>query len=169
MDASGNDKHAGPPEHLIAVLRDSLLRIMGTPDHPHERLDDVVTELHGEFLDAWRCYSEDPDLEVVRWLFRGAPAGVMRHSLGPRVGIVPPSGEKVKELHEATQYEPGWKNYATVEEDPAAAEEVKTLASSPYVDVYDDYETLLRWCTSEPVIRRLKMSPNTSRTRPKDV
>ena len=44
-----------------------------------------------------------------------------------------------------------------MEHDPAAKAEVDNLAESPYVDVFDDYESLLKWSLSEPIISKLKM------------
>ena len=73
------------------------------------------------------------------------------------MGFFPPSSEKIKDCHEPTHSEAGWQNYASVEDDPAAEDEVKKLADSPYVDVYEDYASLLKWCTSEPIISKLKM------------
>ena len=97
LKALGNDKHTGPSRALVQELKDEILRVIGKSPVLAAARDDVKTELDAEFLEAWRFYSDGPDAEVTQWLRVGAPAGILRHSLGARLGgLSPARGEATR-------------------------------------------------------------------------
>ena len=50
----------------------------------------VSTRVRATLVEAWRHAAGDPDVEVVQWLLKGAPAGI--EAMASAAGILPECG-----------------------------------------------------------------------------
>mgnify|MGYP001083736291 CR=1 FL=1 len=94
--------------------------------------DPSLTELCAPLFFGWQRASGDPDYDLIRWLFEGAPAGIDKQP--GSAGIFPPSAEPPSREFELslatgdTDY-----NYISMDDSPYTAEVLGDLVKSGYV------------------------------------
>ena len=85
----------------------------------------VSTELQAQLFEHWREAANDVETEVPQWLAVGAPAGILHHAR--TVGVFPEVANKDKYPRPLASYGENFHDYASVEEDEAAVDEVEKL------------------------------------------
>ena len=127
------------------------------------------TELCYPLWHAWARAAEDPDTEVPEWLRSGAPAGISCH---PRLcNIFPakePSQDPPPKRRKLATFHQGHRNYASVEEDTAAEEEIKKLAAnSAFIKTFTSYADTCAFLNAKPIISKLAMITKVTPTKVK--
>eukprot|EP00971_Amphidinium_carterae_P015847 313326-Amphidinium_carterae.1 len=97
-------------------------------------------------LEAWRKFAHDPDYEVAGWFHEGAPGGITKWP--KQLGVFPPESTEPEIDHQllATDFD-HFVNYASVDNDPDAFEELHKHAQLGYLakcDTLADTENFLR-------------------------
>ena len=131
-----NDREQVPAMDVISELKTRMNTLLGTSPRTLPTDPRVDTELDAQLLENWRHAAGDVDTDVPDWLSAGAASGI--NELPASKGVFPLYEKSPKEFRPLASYPEGFYNYKSVEEDPAAKEEVDKLTSMHYFDKYDD-------------------------------
>ena len=145
-DMIGKDDQRTAPEDAVAAVRRIIEQHCGYSPPRLPRPDDCTTNINASLLEAWRAKANDPDSEVAKWLYSGAPAGITIHP--PSCGIFPEIGDSPDEPHEdvATDF-CAFRNYAGVDDDTVAEEEIKHHIRKGHLKSFatiDELQTFLK-------------------------
>ena len=116
------------------------------------------TSIRGHLLENWARVVEDPGIDLVKWTYEGAPAGIECQTseldgVCPRVD----EAESQTSIDLATDYDT-FENFQGVEDDSEAAGAIQQYLSKGYLKKFDSLEELQRFVGGQPVLSKLGQS-----------
>ncbi len=134
--------------------------------------DSINTELYqtsirGHLLEYWARAVEDPGIDLAKWTYEGAPAGIECQT-SELDGVCPSvdESEAQNSIDLATDYDT-FENYQGVEEDSEAANAIQQYLSKGYLKKFDSLEELRHFVGGQPVLsklgctKKMKFNPDT--------
>ena len=116
------------------------------------------TDLRNGVIKAIAQHCLDPDRAIVEWLVEGTPAGIeVPLQETPLLPLSKADDEDETAVELAMDYD-GFKNYISVEGDPAADSVIQEFISTKYARAFDCYEDVKEYLHGhEPALSRLAM------------
>ena len=141
-------------------LRDLLVRnryeeMEDTCDISPVNTDDYQTVVRGHLLHYWAQCVDDPGVNVTRWLFEGAPAG-LNADTSDLDGVCPvvedESEVSCMDLH--TDFD-NFANYSGVEENEEAYKALESYADKGYLKKFETLEQLESHLGEKPILSKI--------------
>lgn len=151
------DPQAGPTEAQVVAARQILARYLDVSDIGGVQSELYETNLREGLISASAKKAGDVDSEAASWLRLGAPAGIT--ALPQDCGVFPlvctdedlPNEEQLDRVGAGYDPEEGdFLNYRSVEDSPAATEEINRHMGSGYVRTFSMYEECRDWLGELP-------------------
>ena len=125
------------------------------------------TSIRGHLLEYWARVVEDPGIDLAKWTYNGAPAGIECQT-SELDGVCPgvDEAEAKTSIDLATDYDT-FENYQGVEDDAEAAKAIQQYLSKGYLKKFDSLEELRHFVGGQPVlsklgcIKKMKFNPDT--------
>ena len=155
-----------PPAEAIEAVRAIIAEACGTTETGPVSNANCTTDIRCQLLEAWRLKSGDPDSAVAKWLNDGSPAGIREHA--EPCGIFPVADDDAELDAEclATSYGE-FENYAGVENDEAAIEEIAKHLKAGHLKAYDSVAELAAALGEDPILSKIEVITRTRAGRTK--
>ena len=136
----GKDNANPAPPAAVQAIRNILIKHCGEGTPP-EWTSDERTSIDVQLLEAWRSTAKDPESAVAWWLAGNTPAGITQHA--EPCGIFPEIHEDA-EMHysEVSGNINQFDNYAGVDENPIATEEIELRIKQGHLKSFDTAKEL---------------------------
>ena len=128
----------------------SLLKRWG-PGPPSS--ESAATCIRAHLLEAWRVVARDPEVDAFKWLTQGAPASITQAI--PCTGISPSFSEPTADMDMAdlAADSDAFVNYAEVENDDDAWQDVFAYISKGYILQFDTLADAVQYMGGGPSSR----------------
>jgi hypothetical protein len=152
LDHIGSDSGELPLSEVhLHEIRNSLASLFGC-ELSDPKNSELPTPVLISLLEAWVKHTGDGDEFVCSWLREGAPAGLSRNV--PTCGVFPPNSEEPSGAPDITDPEE-FVNYAGIDQDESAWEEIQGLLSKDRVAEFGSYEAVVEYLECRPTLSRV--------------